>query len=92
VEDHEYRDDMRTLLERKTLDINAEGEKEETIFCTLRSKGGHRDFVLLLLEHGADPNLRDAKSGNGRLQYSICAQLYQKIIPFPTALSGWQVT
>jgi ankyrin repeat protein len=91
VEDHEYRDDMRTLLERKTLNINAEGENGDYPLH-IAVKKGHRDFVLLLLEHGADPNLRDAKSGNGRLQYSICARLYQKIIPFPTALLGWQVT
>ncbi|CZR65998.1 uncharacterized protein PAC_15898 [Phialocephala subalpina] len=62
VDDHEYRDDMRTLLERKILDVNAQGENGDYPL-RIAVKKGHRDFVLLLLEHGADPNLRDAKIG-----------------------------
>jgi len=81
------------LSSNEKLLISMHKERRKRLsFAHCGQKGGHRDFVLLLLEHGADPNLRDAKSRNGRLQYSICAQLYQKIIPFPTALSGWQVT
>ena len=52
--------DMRTLFERRTLDINAEGEDGDYPLHIAVEKG-HRDFVLLPLEHGADPNLSDAK-------------------------------
>lgn len=60
LEDHKYRYDMRTLLEREILDVNARGETGHSPLHHA-VEHGNRDFVLLLLEHRANPELRDAK-------------------------------
>ncbi|KAJ7019889.1 ankyrin repeat-containing domain protein [Mycena alexandri] len=51
---------MAALLGRGTLDVNAEGEGGQSPLHHAVQRG-NRDFVLLLLAHGADPNLQDAK-------------------------------
>jgi ankyrin repeat protein len=58
--DHEYRHDIRTLLKRRILDVNARGEEGQFPLHNALERGS-RDLVLLLLEHGADPELLDAK-------------------------------
>ncbi|KAJ7257835.1 ankyrin repeat-containing domain protein, partial [Mycena rebaudengoi] len=51
---------MAALLSRGTLDVNAKGEGGESPLHHAVQRRS-RDFVLLLLAHGADPNLQDAK-------------------------------
>ncbi|KAJ7205282.1 ankyrin repeat-containing domain protein, partial [Mycena pura] len=57
--DHEFREDMAALLSRGTLDVNVKGEGGASPLHHAVQRGS-RDFVLLLLAHGADPNLQDA--------------------------------
>jgi ankyrin repeat protein len=61
---------MRTLLERGVLEVNAQGEKGQfSLHHTIERCS--RDFMLLLLEHGADPNMLNA---NGRTPLQcLCA-------------------
>jgi ankyrin repeat protein len=60
LEDHEHRDDMRNLLSRQVLDINASGN-DGKVPLHHAVKMGNRDLVYLLLEHKADPNVKDVE-------------------------------
>ncbi|XTI84864.1 ankyrin repeat-containing domain protein [Cenococcum geophilum] len=57
--DHEYREEMRELLNFPKLDVNAVFHNGKTPLHQA-IEGGSRDFVLLLLQQGADPNAQDA--------------------------------
>ncbi|RHZ53721.1 uncharacterized protein CDV56_102257 [Aspergillus thermomutatus] len=60
LEDHEHREDMRELLSRQNLDVNASGnDKKVPLHHAVEM--GNRDLVYLLLEHKADPNVKDVK-------------------------------
>jgi len=70
LEGHQYRDDMRKLLERGVLAVTARGRNGQfPVHHALQS--GARDFMLLLLEHGADPNVVDANGWTALQQ--LCA-------------------
>ncbi|KFY82480.1 hypothetical protein V498_08576 [Pseudogymnoascus sp. VKM F-4517 (FW-2822)] len=69
--DHEYRDDMRALLEQRALEINTPGREGAFPLHHAVGHGSRRDFVLLLLEYGANPNARNGK--NQTLLQQLCS-------------------
>ncbi|KAK4496821.1 hypothetical protein PRZ48_012805 [Zasmidium cellare] len=57
---HKWRTEFYCLLKRKLIDINARDKNGNTAL-SLAVQGAHRDFVFLLLSHGANPNTKNNK-------------------------------